>query len=125
MKLHLDSLAPEQRALWDSYASRVPAGWVLYGGTAIALRHGHRMSADFDFFNDEPLDEESLRAALPVLDEARVLRRAPNTLILAVPSGATEVQLWFFGRIDFGRVAEPCITPFGVEIASPLDLLAT
>jgi nucleotidyltransferase AbiEii toxin of type IV toxin-antitoxin system len=98
---------------------------VLYGGTAIALLHGHRMSADFDFFNDEPLDEESLRAALPVLDEGRVLRRAPNTLILGVPSGASEVQLSFFGGIDFGRVAEPDVTPVGVEIASPLDLLAT
>ncbi len=27
-------------------------GFVLYGGTAIALRLAHRPSVDFDFFND-------------------------------------------------------------------------
>lgn len=31
-------------------------GFALYGGTAIALRLGHRTSVDFDFFNDRPLD---------------------------------------------------------------------
>jgi hypothetical protein len=93
MTLHLDILPAAQRALWDHHAAQIPSGWVLYGGTAIALRLGHRTSVDFDFFSDAPLDEEDLRTALPVLDVSRVLHRAPNILIAAVPSGAGEVQL--------------------------------
>ena len=32
----------------------------LAGGTALALRLGHRLSRDFDFFNSQPFDEEIL-----------------------------------------------------------------
>jgi hypothetical protein len=49
MKWHLEVLPSVQRSLWDS---RIQAGftdWVLYGGTALALRLGHRESVDFDF----------------------------------------------------------------------------
>ncbi|WP_373321508.1 nucleotidyl transferase AbiEii/AbiGii toxin family protein [Rivihabitans pingtungensis] len=38
-------------------------GFVLYGGTAIALRLGHRESVDFDFFSDRPLDRDPDHAA--------------------------------------------------------------
>ena len=37
------------RALWPDLAE-VPHSFVLYGGTALALRLGHRISEDFDFF---------------------------------------------------------------------------
>ena len=45
----LDILPEPQRRLWDELAT-VPAEFVLYGGTAIALHLGHRQSEDFDFF---------------------------------------------------------------------------
>jgi hypothetical protein len=125
MTPRLDILPPAQRTLWDLYADRIPPGWVLYGGTAIALRLGHRASVDFDFFSDAALDEQDLRTRLPILHTGDVLRRAPNTLTLAVPSGPGDVQLSFFGGIGFGRVSQPDIAPNGVEIASGLDLLAT
>jgi hypothetical protein len=41
---HMEILPPAQRL-----------GFVLYGGTAIALRLGHRSSVDFDFFTADPL----------------------------------------------------------------------
>lgn len=44
----LDILPPAQRALWDELGG-LPHGFVLYGGTALALRLGHRQSIDFDF----------------------------------------------------------------------------
>jgi hypothetical protein len=40
MKLRLDILPPPQRELWDKHGKTIPAGWVLYGGTAVALRLG-------------------------------------------------------------------------------------
>jgi hypothetical protein len=45
----LDIVPPPQRRLWDELAA-VPAAFVLYGGTAVALQLGHRTSVDFDFF---------------------------------------------------------------------------
>ncbi len=44
----LDVLSAAQRALWPELAG-LPRGFVLYGGTALALRLGHRVSVDFDF----------------------------------------------------------------------------
>ena len=57
----LDILPDEQRALWPELA-RVPKSFVLYGGTAVAIRLGHRTSVDFDFFSSEPLDFDELFA---------------------------------------------------------------
>jgi hypothetical protein len=124
MKPRLEILPPAQRELWDEHASAIPPGWVLYGGTAIALRLGHRQSVDFDFFAEVPLDESSLRAALPFLRSALVLHRAPNTLTCAAPFASGEVKLSFFGGIGFGRVSKPDVAGNGVEIAGLLDLLA-
>ena len=67
----LDILPDEQRALWPALA-RVPKSFVLCGGTAIALRFGHRTSVDFNFFSFEPLDFEDL-FALPFVRDAEVL----------------------------------------------------
>ena len=46
----LDILPPAQRRLWNELGS-TPPDFVLYGGTALALRLGHRQSEDFDFFS--------------------------------------------------------------------------
>lgn len=50
MTPHLEILPAAQRVFWDTMAGKVPHHFVLYGGTAIALRCGHRESVDFDFF---------------------------------------------------------------------------
>jgi Nucleotidyl transferase AbiEii toxin, Type IV TA system len=55
--LHLDILPAPQRRLWADLDA-VPSRFVLYGGTAVALRLGHRASIDFDFFTSQPLDPE-------------------------------------------------------------------
>ena len=53
---HMEILPKAQRALWGLLAPCVDLGFVLYGGTAIALQLGHRSSVDFDFFSHFPLD---------------------------------------------------------------------
>jgi len=54
-----------QRQLWLELRPAAQFGFVLYGGTAIALRLGHRTSVDFDFFSENPLNREAIRDALP------------------------------------------------------------
>ncbi len=121
----LDILPPAQRAFWDRHAGSIPPGWVLYGGTAVALRYGHRTSVDFDFFSDLDLDADALRGGIEPLRDGTVLVRRPDTLTVAAPLGDGEVRLSFFGGIGFGRVAEPDKPPDKFPIAAPLDLLAT
>ncbi len=125
MKPHLEILPPPQRAFWDAHARSIPKSWVLYGGTAIALRYGHRSSVDFDFFSDRELNEDALRRDVQPLRDGTVLTRRSNTLIAAAPVDDGEVRLSFFGTIGFGRVGEPDRLPGKFPIASPLDLLAT
>ncbi len=125
MKPRLDILPPAQRAFWDQHAESVPPGWVLYGGTAIALRYGHRTSVDFDFFSDRELDEDTLRRSVGPLRDGTVLVSRSDTLTVAAPVGDGEVRLSFFGTISFGRVGEPDRPPGKFPIAAPLDLLAT
>lgn len=123
--IHYDVLPPSQRALWDGPLSPLPEGWVLYGGTAIALHLGHRQSVDFDFFSAEPLDRPALRRACPVLGGAKTLQDEPDTLTVVIGDAADPVKVSFFGGINFGRVGEPVRTPGHPPIASPIDLLAT
>ena len=44
-------MPPSQRKLWPELRPGVELGFVLYGGTAVALHLGHRRSVDFDFFH--------------------------------------------------------------------------
>ena len=119
----IDILPPQQRQLWPALAG-LPSNFVLYGGTALALRLGHRNSVDFDFFCTEALDAEQL-LGLPFARGADVLQRQPDTLTLSVAKTAP-VKVSFFGGIDFGRVGDPQRTADGVlVVASLLDLFAT
>jgi hypothetical protein len=103
----------------------VPNNFVLYGGTAVALRHGHRTSVDFDYFSDKPLDHGRLEKTLPLLNAGEVLRRGPSELVVSVDIRADKVKLSFFGGLQFGRVGTPDKIPGHGLIAAPIDLLAT
>ena len=122
----LDTLPREQRKLWPAL-SAIPDGFVLYGGTALALRLGHRSSVDFDFFSSEAVDFDAL-FRIPLLARADVLQREPDTLTVSVmPAGTRNpVKVSFFGGIDIGRVGSPEETDDGVaRVASVLDLFGT
>jgi len=126
---HREILPPSQQAVWVSLAPLRKEGFVLYGGTAVALRLGHRQSIDFDFFSDKPLDKSSLYEILPILAGATVIQDAPNSLGVLVPvdvSAATEyVKLSFFGNIDNGRISEPEVTADGIiYVAALADMMA-
>jgi len=117
----LDILPPAQRALWPELGT-TPPDFTLYGGTAIALRLGHRASADFDFFGRASFDPDRLLSAVPYLSGSRVLQREENTLTCLLTRGGP-VQVSFFGLPTIGRIEEP--TPVegpGFPVASLIDL---
>ena len=125
--LHI--LPPNQRDLWPFLRPVQDHGFVLYGGTAISLRLGHRTSVDFDFFSESPFDHASLIAALPFGGRSEVIQEAPTTLTLLVaPSDGigSGVKVSFFGGLTIGRVGCPEITSDRVLVAASLiDLMGT
>jgi hypothetical protein len=129
LKPCLDILPPAQRLLWPELRSAPNLGFTLYGGTAIALRLGHRASVDFDFFSEKPLDRAAIKAALPFMEQSTTLQDQDNTWTVLVPYGNSErehVKVSFFGAIAFGRVGEPDLTDDSVlQVASFDDLMAT
>src|SRR6267154_80358 len=117
-------LPPPQRKLWHELRE-VPNHFVLYGGTALALRLGHRTSADFDFFSSEPIVPSNLLNSLQILNKARILQNVSQTLTVSLNRGG-EIKLSFFGGLSLGRVGKPETTEDGVmEVASLLDLGGT
>lgn len=125
---HREILPPAQQRLWPLLQPAAESGFVLYGGTAIALRIGHRQSVDFDFFSERPLDRVALLKAFPFLGQATVLQEAPNSLGVLVADVLEQgyVKISFFGTIGIGRVGEPEFTADGVlQVASLEDLMAT
>jgi Nucleotidyl transferase AbiEii toxin, Type IV TA system len=121
---HFDTLPAAQRELWPRLRPLAKLSFVLYGGTAVALHLGHRVSLDFDFFRAEPLDKAGLRRATAIPGD--ILQDEPDTLALSVPTPWGPVKLSFFGGIGFGRVSDPLQTSDGaLLVASIDDLMAT
>lgn len=121
----LDQLPPSQRSLWPAL-SEVPAGFVLYGGTALTLRLGHRLSEDFDLFANRSFQPDELEREVPFLQGSIRFQSSPNTLVSRVerPEGGTKVS--FFGGLPLHRVKDPeAAADNGLPIASLLDLAAT
>ena len=128
-KPRLETLPSAQQSLWPHLAATKELGFTLYGGTAIALHLGHRLSVDFDFFSAAPLDRGALKAALPFMVHSSTLQEHDQTWVVLAPcgiSGTELVKVSFFGTIDFGRVGIPKLTDDGVlRVASLDDLMAT
>jgi len=121
----LGTLPSAQRRLWDELGS-VPRRFVLYGGTALALRFGHRSSEDFDFFSNQPFSATELEAEIPLLQDAVRLQSSANTLVSRVDRDGP-VKVSFFGGLALRRVRDPQSVEGlpGLRVASPLDLAAT
>jgi hypothetical protein len=125
----LDILPESQRTLWPELDA-VPSDFVLYGGTALALYLGHRVSEDFDFFSSAGFDPDHLQSRLPFfreLDKANadhwVHHKRDNLEGYVERHGGT-VKVAFFGGLEnLRRVQEP-LRPTGsrIQIASLVDL---
>lgn len=91
-------------------------GWVLAGGTGLALQLGHRYSEDLDLFRPDAFDPERLAEALSRVGETVVQSRSEDTLH-ALVDGL---------RVSFLRARPPLLFP-GAEyrdlsVADPRDI---
>ena len=120
----LDILPAAQRRLWDELGA-TPSEFVLYEGTALALRFGHRKSLDFDLFCGRPLDPDVLLEKVPDLKNARIVQSEANTLSVTVQRrGAVKVSFFGVPRLQrVGGIGKAPVT--GLKVASLLDLAGT
>jgi Nucleotidyl transferase AbiEii toxin, Type IV TA system len=120
----LEVLPAPQRRLWDELV-QTPKDFVLYGGTALCLRLGHRSSEDFDFFSSRPFAPDALPRAVPYLMGAETSQSEANTLTVIVDRGGP-VKVSFFGGLKLNRVADPeAVSGNGMRVASLVDVAAT
>ena len=100
-------------------AEGVLDGWILAGGTGLALQLGHRYSEDLDFFHAEPFDANRLAGLLSALGETAVQSRSADTLHALVDKL----------RISFLRADPPLLFPGttyrGLTVADPRDIAVT
>lgn len=117
---HLEILDTSQLALW-SRLGRLPKDAVLYGGTGLALRLGHRASVDFDFFLPRSFEPGEMRREIESIGTLEVMQSAPDTLSVRVDG----VWLSLFG-VQLSTVAAPEVTAdIGLPVASLRDIAAT
>jgi hypothetical protein len=120
----VEILPPAQRRLWEEFGTDLPSRFVLYGGTALALRTGSRESEDFAFFTNDQVDAHELASTLPFLRDAELLQAAPSTATFLIDRQG-RVKVSFFGGLSIGRVGDVSISEgTGVRVASLLDLAA-
>ena len=120
----LDVLPAAQRRLWDEL-TQTPKDFVLYGGTALALRLGHRSSEDFDFFSNQPFSPDALQRAILYLVGAETIQSEANTLT-AIVNRSGPVKVSFFGGLKLNRVQDPeAVLSKGMRVASLVDIAAT
>lgn len=116
----------------------VPNNFVLYGGTAVALRYGHREPADFNFFSSENKGSGNLyivvsklpfikrhMAQMPELHKNK--NHSQIDYLLEMNNGKT-VQVSFVDstKVIPGSINAPdVVADNGILIASPEDLMAT
>ena len=88
----------------------------LAGGTALALRFGHRLSIDLDFFTAAPFEGDDLLRVLDQYYAVTIMAQAKNTLTVSLDSV----------KVDFIRHDYPIIKPVSaineLRIASPEDI---
>lgn len=122
---NLTTLPAAQLALWPELAA-TPEHFTLYGGTALALRLGHRPSIDFDFFSNESFDPEQLAGTVPYLRDTERVQLSANTLTCRVERRGRPVLVSFFGGVGLGRAAAPerAEGPL-IWVASLLDIAGT
>jgi hypothetical protein len=112
--------ATQLRVLDGLTAVRALQEFYLAGGTALALRHGHRRSIDFDFFRPNDFDTQELVLAL---------ERAFADL-QRLPSGAQTLYVRLFHvttslfRYPYPLLEPVTPTPWGFGLASDADIAA-
>ncbi len=108
------------RGTWLTVEKMVPtellSGWILAGGTGLALQLGHRRSEDLDFFHADPFDPDFMVRELSGIGQVTIHDRGPGSLHLILRET----------RLTFLLAQAPLLfpgTPYrGLTIADPRDI---
>ena len=117
------TLGLPQQKLW-SLLDQIPENFILYRGTAVSLRLGHRKSIDFDFFTSKTFLSDDLYKEIDFLQNSVKIQEKPNTLTVLASLAASPdpVKISFFGDLKLGQINSPDLAGNGVFIASLEDL---
>ena len=119
---NLSVLPPRQRQVWTRLAT-TPKDFVLYGGTALALRLGHRESVDFDFFSSRAFQAVELIRSIPYLQGEKITQEGPSTLSCAIGAEGGLVSVSFFGNLQLGQINIPDVVESNeIAVASLQDI---
>jgi hypothetical protein len=81
MDLHLNALTPRAAQLFPRLKTApILKPFYLVGGTGLALQLGHRISVDFDFFTQKPLQPLEILSHLQKLGPVSRVIEEPGTL---------------------------------------------
>lgn len=119
--IHYEIFPQEQKKIYKNLSFLKNNGFILFGGTAIALQLGHRQSIDFDFFTSNRLDKKLKDEILKNLKSGTILQNEECTLIYL----KNKVKLSFFGDINFATKENSFILDDVLEVANLKSLLAT
>jgi hypothetical protein len=119
--VHTEILTATQLALLGRLRSLPTVGeFYLAGGTALALRHGHRRSVDFDFFRPtEFIVDDLLRGLEHTFGALERIPTGEQTLYVRL-SGVSTSFFWYRYRL----LDDVEITPWGFGLASDKDIAA-
>lgn len=102
---HLEILSEVQQWVYPQLRNLKDLGFVLYGGSALALQLGQRQSVGFEFFLHGRLKQKLLRGACPLLgDESLVtqIQDSENTVTFEISppdSGKGIATISFFPEL--------------------------
>ena len=121
--LDLSVLPQAQLNIWPKL-NRINPCFTLYGGTAIALQLGHRISIDFDFFSNRSFQSDEILAHLSSTFQVQeVFQSGNNLLTCSIESNDVPVLFSFFGNLGIGSLQKPLLQdPNNLKIASLEDL---
>jgi predicted nucleotidyltransferase component of viral defense system len=105
-----------ERTLRDLHNVPILKSFYLAGGTGLALRLGHRLSADLDFFVGEDFNEDYVLQKLQHLDGFATIAKEPGTIYANICKT----------KVSFIAYAYPILFPFqlflGVNVADSRDI---
>lgn len=103
MRLRFEILPKEQRDIYPHLKAIKDLGFTLFGGTAVALQLGHRVSIDFDFFTDKDISQlHSTLLSISSIEVSEISQQTNNSLSFKTTNN---VKFSFFGGIEFVKLS--------------------
>lgn len=112
---NLKVLPKAQTEIWTAL-NKIEDCFTLYGGTAIALQLGHRMSVDLDFFTNRQFhSDEILKDLSANFSILQILQVGQNLLTCKIETKSGGVLFSFFGNLGVGFLEKPLFSFQSVE----------